>query len=253
MTGTLSTPKIVLTTAGSSSSPAIILSGTNFNSGIYLTGDGDGININTRNNYTNLSITSQGVFSDRVIGTTSDGSAGSPSVYVGYETNSGLFRPAANNIGISIAGTERVRVNSSGLTVTGNISASAIGYFNHVAAATKSFYIPHPTKPGMHLQYGSLESPYHGVRLTGSGSVKSGDSVVVPLPDYIFSLVHQEGVNIQLTNYQHNKTLFVDDIDVSNNTFTVKCEKKLFDKGEYKFFWSFTAIRKDIPQLTVEC
>jgi len=138
------------------------------------------------------------------------------------------------------------------LNIIGNLSASAIGYFNHVAAATKSFYIPHPTKPDMHLQYGSLESPYHGIRLTGNGSVKCGDSVVVPLPDYIFSLVHQEGVNIQLTNYQHNKTLFVDDIDVNNNTFTVKCEKKLFDKGEYKFFWSFTAIRKDIPQLQTE-
>ena len=415
MTGTLSAPKIVLTSAGSSLSPAIILSGTSFNSGIYLTGDGDGIRINTRNNYTSLDISSLGVLSDRVIGTTSDGSAAFPSVYVGYETNSGLFRPAANNIGISIAGTERVRVNSSGLTVTGNISASgtlsgakmellpaaangmlirtttaagaqdachivvrpinstanvatainlrasggsgeiydgyicssngvinvggsgvstifrvtngnsgpntgssqfsvntlatvnvdiansnaaatvlrvtgstaqtgnltewrnvtpttlafitptgafstvssissqSTGFFNHVAAATKSFYIPHPTKPDMHLQYGSLESPYHGIRLTGNGSVKSGDSVVVSLPDYIFSLVHQEGVNIQLTNYQHNKTLFVDDIDVKNNTFTVKCEKKLFDKGEYKFFWSFTAIRKDIPHLQVEC
>ena len=152
------------------------------------------------------------------------------------------------NVGIGTSGAP-----SELLTVNGNISASAIGFFNHVAAATKSFYIQHPTKPGMHLQYGSLESPYHGVRLTGNGSVKSGDSVVVPLPDYIFSLVHQEGVNIQLTNYQHNKTLFVDDIDVNNNTFTVKCEKKLFDKGEYKFFWSFTAIRKDIPQLQVEC
>jgi hypothetical protein len=124
MTGPLSTPKIILTTGGSSSNPAIILSGTNFNSGIYLTGDGDGISINTRNNYTNLSITSQGVFSDRVIGTTADGSAAFPSVYVGYETNSGLFRPAANNIAISIAGTERIRVNSNGLTVTGNISAN---------------------------------------------------------------------------------------------------------------------------------
>lgn len=133
-----------------------------------------------------------------------------------------------------------------------SVSSQSTGFFNHVAAATKSFYIPHPTKPDMHLQYGSLESPYHGIRLTGNGSVKCGDSVVVPLPDYIFSLVHQEGVNIQLTNYQHNKTLFVDDIDVNNNTFTVKCEKKLFDKGEYKFFWSFTAIRKDIPQLQTE-
>lgn len=162
-----------------------------------------------------------------------------------------------SGVSVSYVNTNFVKLSgdtmTGSLTVTGNISASAIGYFNHVAAATKSFYIHHPTKPGMHLQYGSLESPYHGVRLTGSGSVKSGDSVVVPLPDYIFSLVHQEGVNIQLTNYQHNKTLFVDDIDVGNNTFTVKCEKKLFDKGEYKFFWSFTAIRKDIPHLQVEC
>ena len=148
--------------------------------------------------------------------------------------------------------------NTPKFTVFGDISASrdiysnATGYFNHVAAATKSFYIPHPIKSGMHLQYGSLESPYHGVRLTGTASVKCGDSVVVQLPDYIFSLVHQEGVNIQLTNYQHNKTLFVDDINVNNNTFTVKCEKKLFDKGEYKFFWSFTAIRKDIQKLETE-
>jgi len=156
----------------------------------------------------------------------------------------GVYIPG--NVGIGTA------ANDQALTVVGNISASATGYFSHVAAATKSFYIPHPTKPGMHLQYGSLESPYHGIRLTGNGSVKSGDSVVIQLPDYVFSLVHQEGVNIQLTNYQHNKTLFVDDIDVSNNTFTVKCEKKLFDKGEYKFFWSFTATRKDIPKLETE-
>ncbi len=158
----------------------------------------------------------------------------------------------ANRTNILEVEASKVTINGA-LNTVASISSQSTGFFNHVAAATKSFYIQHPTKPGMHLQYGSLESPYHGVRLTGSGSVKSGDSVVVSLPDYIFSLVHQEGVNIQLTNYQHNKTLFVDDIDVSNNTFTVKCEKKLFDKGEYKFFWSFTAIRKDIPNLQVEC
>jgi len=176
-----------------------------------------------------------------------------------YQAVIGKYNNPNNNalfvVGTGTSNTSRsnvLEVNSSGLTVTGNISASATGYFNHVAAATKSFYIPHPTKPDMHLQYGSLESPYHGIRLTGNGSVKSGDSVVIQLPNYVFSLVHQEGVNIQLTNYQHNKTLFVDDIDVSNNTFTVKCEKKLFDKGEYKFFWSFTAIRKDIPKLETE-
>jgi hypothetical protein len=174
--------------------------------------------------------------------------------YTNLVNNSANYLSGAS---ISYVNTNFVKLSGDTMTgslnIIGNLSASAIGYFNHVAAATKSFYIPHPTKSDMHLQYGSLESPYHGIRLTGNGSVKCGDSVVVPLPDYIFSLVHQEGVNIQLTNYQHNKTLFVDNIDVNNNTFTVKCEKKLFDKGEYKFFWSFTAIRKDIPLLQVEC
>ena len=165
MTGTLSAPKIVLTSAGSSSSPAIILSGTSFNSGIYLTGDGDGIKINTRNNYTSLDISSLGVLSDRVIGTTSDGSAASPSVYVGYETNSGLFRPAANNIGISIAGTERVRVNSSGLTVTGNISANGVlsgssvdisgGLFTVTPTATYPVTISKPTNAFLVFNMGS--------------------------------------------------------------------------------------------------
>jgi hypothetical protein len=203
--------------------------------------------------------------------TTNTNSASWTSVYNSFNTNSAKYDSVYNTTNSNSAkwsnwssvsgnyalGTQYVKLSGDTMTgslnIIGNLSASAIGYFNHVAAATKSFYIPHPSKPGMHLQYGSLESPYHGIRLTGNGSVKCGDSVVIQLPDYIFSLVHQEGVNIQLTNYQHNKTLFVDDIDVSNNTFTVKCEKKLFDKGEYKFFWSFTAIRKDIPNLQVEC
>ena len=186
--------------------------------------------------------------------TTNSNSGSWNTAYTNLVNNSANYLSGAS---VSYVNTNFVKLSGDTMTgtlnIVGNLSASAIGYFNHVAAATKSFYIPHPTKPDMHLQYGSLESPYHGIRLTGNGSVKSGDSVVIQLPDYVFSLVHQEGVNIQLTNYQHNKTLFVDDIDVSNNTFTVKCEKKLFDKGEYKFFWSFTAIRKDIPQLTVEC
>ncbi len=40
------------------------------------------------------------------------------------------------------------------------------------SATTKSFRIPHPTKPGHDLVYGSLESPYHGIRLTGKGKTK---------------------------------------------------------------------------------
>jgi hypothetical protein len=204
--------------------------------------------------YTNLVSNSTAYLSAYNMSLVNANSANWNTAYTNLVNNSANYLSGAS---ISYVNTNFVKLSGDTMTgslnIIGNLSASAIGYFNHVAAATKSFYIPHPTKSDMHLQYGSLESPYHGIRLTGNGSVKCGDSVVVPLPDYIFSLVHQEGVNIQLTNYQHNKTLFVDNIDVNNNTFTVKCEKKLFDKGEYKFFWSFTAIRKDIPLLQVEC
>jgi hypothetical protein len=203
--------------------------------------------------YTNLVNNSTAYLSAYDMSLVNTNSASWNTAYTNLVNNSANYLSGAST---SYVNTNFVKLSGDTMTgslnIIGNLSASAIGYFNHVAAATKSFYIPHPTKPDMHLQYGSLESPYHGIRLTGNGSVKSGDSVVVQLPDYVFSLVHQEGVNIQLTNYQHNKTLFVDDIDVSKNTFTVKCEKKLFDKGEYKFFWSFTAIRKDIPQLQTE-
>ena len=229
-----------------------------YNSAAYLSGfNSTAITQNSANwntAYTNLVSNSTAYLSAYNMSLVNANSASWNTAYTNLVNNSANYLSGAS---ISYVNTNFVKLSGDTMTgslnIIGNLSASAIGYFNHVAAATKSFYIPHPTKSDMHLQYGSLESPYHGIRLTGNGSVKCGDSVVVQLPDYIFSLVHQEGVNIQLTNYQHNKTLFVDNIDVNNNTFTVKCEKKLFDKGEYKFFWSFTAIRKDIPLLQVEC
>ena len=162
--------------------------------------------------------------------------------------NSLLFADGVNNrIGI--------RTNTPQYTfhVNGDISGTT-GYYNHIAAETKSFYIKHPSKPNMHLQYGSLESPYHGIRLTGSGVIV-GTSVVVELPDYVPHLVGTNDVNVQLTNHQHNKHLWVDCIHISQepyaSNFVVKKGYTLFKKP-YKFFWSFTAMRKDIPPLQVE-
>jgi len=119
-----------------------------------------------------------------------------------------------------------------------------------LAATTKSFLINHPTRPGHKLQYGSLESPYHGVRLTGRDKITSG-WCVVKLPEYIRELVNDnEEINIQLTNYQHSKVLYVDSIDIKNNEFTVKTKSWFSDNA--RFFWSFTATRKDIDPLRVE-
>ena len=71
---------------------------------------------------------------------------------------------------------------------------------------------------------------------------------VVTLPDYISSLVKEEEINVQITNIRHSKVIWVDGIDISNNQFTVGTDQA----GSFDFYWSFTAIRKDIPDLVVE-
>ena len=120
------------------------------------------------------------------------------------------------------------------------------------SATTKSFDIEHPTKLGKRLVYGSLESPYHGVRLTGKGKLVKGKGII-QLPDYMKSLVDYETANVQITNIKHNKVIYVDDIDEKNNIINVaaKIQKTQLNK-ELEFYWTFTAIRKDVPNLQVE-
>jgi hypothetical protein len=133
---------------------------------------------------------------------------------------------------------------------TGNFSGD-VSIDGHLSASTKSFLINHPTRPGHKLQYGSLESPYHGIRITGRGTIQSG-WCVIKLPEYICNLVRDdESVNIQITNYKHSKLLYVSDIDIANNEFTIKTDS-WFTRNNLEFFWTFTAVRKDVDPLKVE-
>jgi len=139
----------------------------------------------------------------------------------------------------------------SSAEVAGDINVNGTGYFQHIAAATKSFYIPHPLDSGKYLQYGSLESPYHGVRLTGKDKIQK--ECYIFLPDYIKSLVKEDGVNVQITNINHTQQLFVKSVDIDNNCIIIGRKYNLLNKNEfYEFYWSFTAIRKDIPDLKTE-
>ena len=140
------------------------------------------------------------------------------------------------------------KLSGTTTVVTGIDASGNIRTIGSLTAISKSFLIDHPTKPDMKLQYGSLESPYHGVRLTGEGIVING-KCVVELPEYIHGLCKQEGAQVQITNYKHGKLLWVEDINIDNDFFIVKseCEDK-----ELSFFWSFTGIRKDIDNLLVE-
>jgi hypothetical protein len=142
------------------------------------------------------------------------------------------------------ASTDRIGIGTSSptykLQVNGNFGAT-----------TKSFRINHPSKEGYSLEYGSLESPYHGVRLTGRGKVIKGIGIV-ELPDYLRDLIHDdETLNIQITNYKHGKNIYVDSIDLPNNKFVVRADRAK-TLGELQFFWTLTGTRKDVEQLVVE-
>lgn len=164
-------------------------------------------------------------------------------------TNSGANRQlkiendgASNTLGVYIEGDVGIGTTTPGykLQVAGSFGAT-----------TKSFRIDHPSKKGYSLEYGSLESPYHGVRLTGRGKVIKGIGTV-DLPDYLKDLIHDdESIVIQLTNYKHGKTLYVSNIDLQNDKFIVKADRaKSF--GELEFFWTLTGVRKDVEDLVVE-
>jgi len=172
----------------------------------------------------------------------------------------GALTLAASNASGSIqfytAGTgtanERMRITNTGDVGIGTNSPSYKLQVNgSFGATTKSFRIDHPSKPDYTLEYGSLESPYHGVRLTGRGRVVKG-VCVVDLPPYLKDLIHDdENINIQLTNLKHGKTLYVSNIDLNNSQFTVKCDRAK-TLGDLEFFWTFTGVRKDVPSLVVE-
>ena len=49
-----------------------------------------------------------------------DGSVGTPSLNFAAETNTGVYRPAAGEFGISVLGTQRLKATATGVTVTGS-------------------------------------------------------------------------------------------------------------------------------------
>ena len=72
---------------------------------------------------------------------TSDGSAASPSVQPGIDSDTGLFRPASNTIGFSTAGSERMRITDGGdvLVRTTNDSPATNNVEGHAIGATAEF------------------------------------------------------------------------------------------------------------------
>lgn len=152
-------------------------------------------------------------------------------------------------------GTGGVAGSTTTITVGSAASTTTMSVLGSFTATTKAFTIAHPTKQGYKLRYGSLESPYHGIQLTGSAEIpKDKLWVDVELPDYFSSLVHEDSIHIQLTAKNHFNPMCVGSIDFKNNTFRVFTKAESFDYSStgYGFYWSLTAERKDVDRLQTE-
>ncbi len=110
-------------------------------------------------------------------------------------------------------------------------------------ATTKSFVIPHPTKPGKRLVYGVIEGPEHSVFIRGVTT-----DAVIYLPDYWVNLIDENTITVQLTPIGVFQKLTV--TKVTNKAIYIKNENT-FSKNINCYFY-IQAERKDIPKLEVE-
>ena len=55
-----------------------------------------------------------------------DGTAGAPGLAFTNDTNTGLFRPGADILAFSAGGTERARLDSTGLTLAGTLTVNGV-------------------------------------------------------------------------------------------------------------------------------
>lgn len=153
-----------------------------------------------------------------------------------------------NVTGSGAANTIPVWENTTGLlgnSIMTQPDASTIAINGRITALTKSFTIPHPTKPLYDLVYGSLEGPEHGAyhrgRARGKGVVR------VELPEYWAALVGSD-YTVQLTSYcSHSVRVLVQD----TNSFTVtRCGFLLFRNTTIEFSFQVIGSRRDAPLIT---
>lgn len=129
-------------------------------------------------------------------------------------------------------------VNITGDTMTGDLTISGALY-----ATSKSFRIPHPTKKGKNITYGSLEGPENAVYIRGKSNER-----MIRLPDYWEHLIDENTITVQLTPIGKHQKLVVGEI---GNTFVEVLNKKFFSK-KLNYYYFIQAERKDIPKLKVE-
>lgn len=105
-------------------------------------------------------------------------------------------------------------------------------------ATTKSFLIPHPTRKGMKLKYGSLEGPENGVYVRG----ELNGSSIIELPEYWRNLVDSETITVHITPYGSKQDLWIQ----SKSAYYIHLNQPA------NCFYIVYAERKDVDKLIVE-
>ena len=119
--------------------------------------------------------------------------------------------------------------------ITQVASLSGAGAF---AAITKSFDIPHPTKEGMRLRYGSLEGPENGVYVRGVTTDN-----IIELPEYWTGLVDEDSITVLVTPVGKFQEVYFDKVE----------DYKVYIGGNVeKISYIVYGERKDVDKLTVE-
>jgi hypothetical protein len=108
------------------------------------------------------------------------------------------------------------------------------------AATTKSFVIPHPTKPEKRLRYASLEGPENGVYVRGREQ-----TTTIMLPDYWYALVDSNTVTVSLTPVGYHQNLYV--ISIDEDAVVIGSNQEELD-----YYYTVYAERKDVEKLQVE-
>jgi hypothetical protein len=149
---------------------------------------------------------------------------------------------------ISPKGTGKVSITSttaSTSTTTGAlVVAGGLGVNGAVNALTKSFIIPHPTKPGKLLKHGSLEGPEFGVYVRG----KLIDGRIIKLPDYWLGLVDQDTITVDLTPIGKFQKLYVEKIEGNK----IYIDNGSMFGGNVACFYTVWGERKDVSKLDIE-
>lgn len=143
--------------------------------------------------------------------------------------SAGLVAIPGNSAAL-IYGANSVGVGASGSVVTGDLNVT-----NAFSAATKSFKIPHPTKPHTWLLHGVTESDTYGVEYWGEATLDSSGAAVVELPSYFEALTSPDRRAVLVTC----RGGIIDWTDIVEGKFTVTG-----DAGR-KISWLVKASRAD--------